>query len=91
MESIWTLYPKFFGEVVGKTARWAALYLKLRKIYVAIKRDPKRYAYTDLAITPVTEDEAETHEMFQNNAARSYVESERRIAKIVHGATPSAA
>lgn len=57
MESIWTFYPKFFGEVVGKTARWAALYLKLRKMYVAIKRDPKRYAYTDLAITPVTEDE----------------------------------
>src|SRR5579872_1008282 len=84
MESIWTFYPKFFGEVIGKTARWASLYLKLRKMYVAIKRDPKRYAYTDLAITPVTEDEVETHEMFQNNAARSYVESERRIAKIVH-------
>ena len=91
MESIWTFYPKFFGEVIGKTARWASLYLKLRKMYVAIKRDPKRYAYTDLAITPVTEDEVETHEMFQNNAARSYVESERRIAKIVHGVTPSAA
>ncbi len=91
MESIWTFYPKFFGEVVGKTARWASLYLKLRKMYVAIKRDPKRYAYTDLAITPVTDDEVETHEMFQNNAARSYVESERRIAKIVHGTAPSAA
>jgi len=91
MESIWTFYPKFLGEVIGKTARWASLYLKLRKMYVAIKRDPKRYAYTDLAITPVTEDEVETHEMFQNNAARSYVESERRIAKIVHGVTPSAA
>jgi len=91
MESIWTFYPKFFGEVIGKTARWASLYLNLRKMYVAIKRDPKRYAYTDLAITPVTEDEVETHEMFQNNAARSYVESERRIAKIVHGVTPSAA
>jgi hypothetical protein len=91
MESIWAFYPKFFGEVVGKTARWASLYLKLRKMYVAIKRDPKRYEYTDLAITPVTDDEVETHEMFQNTAARSYVESERRIAKIVHGATPSAA
>jgi len=91
MESIWTFYPKFLGEVIGKTARWASLYLKLRKMYVAIKRDPKRYAYTDLAITPVTEDEVETHEMFQNNAARSDVESERRIAKIVHGVTPSAA
>ena len=54
-------------------------------IYLRIKHDPKRYEYTDLAITPVTDDEIETHEMFDNDAARAFVESERRIQKIIRG------
>ena len=50
-----------------------AIYLRLRRIYLRIKHDPKRFEYTDLAITPVTDDEIETHEMFHNAAARAYV------------------
>jgi hypothetical protein len=45
-------------------------YLRLRIIYLRIKHDPRRYEYTDAAITPVTEDEIKTHKMFQNKAAR---------------------
>ena len=55
-------------------------------IYLRIKHDPKRYEYTDLAITPVTDDEVETHEMFRNEAAQAYVSQERRLEKIRRGA-----
>jgi Radical SAM superfamily len=85
MEPIWSFYPKYFAEVVRKTASWAWLYLRLRKIYLRVKTDPSRYAYTDAAITPVTEDEVETHEMFQNVAAKAYVDQERRLEKIRRG------
>lgn len=40
----------------------------------------------DLAITPVTEDEVATHEMFRTDAARAYVDQERRLEKARHGA-----
>jgi len=83
IETIWAFYPKYFSELARKTFGWLAIYLRLRIIYLRIKRNPKRYEYTDLAITPVTDDEIETHEMFDNDVARAFVESERRIQKII--------
>ncbi len=58
-EPVWSFYPKFFAETVVKNIRWIYTYLRLRRIYLKIKRDPKRYEYRDLAITPVTDDEIE--------------------------------
>jgi radical SAM superfamily enzyme YgiQ (UPF0313 family) len=86
MEPIWSFYPKYISELVRKTYGWASLYLRLRKRYVRIKRDPGRYEYSDLAIAPVTDDEVETHEMFHTAAARAFVDQERRLEKVRHGA-----
>lgn len=67
-----------------KNARWVYTYLRLRRIYLRIKHDPKRYEYRDLAITPVTDDEG-SRELFQNAAAQAYVDQERRLEKIRRG------
>ena len=83
MEPIWRFYPKCFAETVGKIVRWGWIYARLRVIYLTIKHSPKRYEYTDLAITPVTEDEIETHEMFHTDAARAYVQERQRIEKAI--------
>ena len=85
IEPIWVFYPNYFSELARKTFGWLAIYLRLRIIYLRIKHDPKRYEYTDLAITPVTDDEIKTHEMFDSDAARAFVESERQIQKIIRG------
>jgi len=87
MESVWRFYPRYIAEIMRKTAGWAEIYLRLRWIYVRVKHSPKRYAYTDLAIEPVTDDEIETHEMFHTEAAREYVKTEKRIDAIIHGGT----
>jgi hypothetical protein len=86
LEPVWVFYPKYIAELARKTWGWVSIYLRLRMIYLRIKHDPKRYEYTDLAIEPVAEDEVERHEMFQNEAARSYVDQERRLEKIRQGA-----
>jgi hypothetical protein len=86
IEPIWSFYPKYIAELARKTVGWASLYVRLRLLYLRIKHDPKRYEYTDLAITPVTDDEVETHEMFQNATAQAYVDQERRLQKIRQGA-----
>jgi hypothetical protein len=85
VEPAWLFYPKHYGSVATRLARWAWLYLKLRRIYLRIKADPQRYAYTDLAMTPVADDEAVTHELFGTAAARSYVAERQRLKTIQDG------
>jgi radical SAM superfamily enzyme YgiQ (UPF0313 family) len=82
LEPVWSFYPRYWTETAVKVLRWGWTYARLRKIYLSIKHDPKRYEYTDLAITPVTADEVETHEMFKSEAAQAYVHQEQRLAKI---------
>jgi hypothetical protein len=84
VEPVWQFYPKYWAELARKTYGWVSIYVRLRRKYLAIKYDPKRYEYSDLAIQPVTDDEIETHQMFHTDAARAYVETERRIDKAIH-------
>jgi radical SAM superfamily enzyme YgiQ (UPF0313 family) len=60
----WRFYPGYLAESAAKLFRWSSLYFGLRRIYTRIKRDPRRYEYTDLALTPVTDAEVETLELF---------------------------
>jgi len=60
----WRFYPQYVFETAAKMRRWASLYFGLHRIYARIKRDANRLAYMDLALTPVTDDEAETHELY---------------------------
>jgi hypothetical protein len=86
IEPVWSFYPRYFAELARKTAGWAWFYLRLRSMYVRIKHDPHRYEYSDAAIAPVTDDEVATHEMFHTDAARAYVDQERRLEKVRQGA-----
>jgi hypothetical protein len=81
-EPMWSFYPKYFAETFGKLVAWTKLYFNLRRIYLRIKTDPNRYNYMDTAMTPVTTDEAETHELFNTDAARAYVAQTNRIKGI---------
>jgi hypothetical protein len=78
-------YLKYLIETLSKQIRWLSLYVRLRRIYLKIKHDPRRHEYTDLALSPVTDDENETRELFQSDAAQAYVRQEKRLDKIRHG------
>ena len=65
----WRFYPAFALETLSKVRRWVSLYLELRRILARIKRDPRRMEYTDLALTPVTDEEMDTLELFHHTAA----------------------
>ena len=85
IEPMWKFYPRYYSGVAIKLVRWAALYLRLRKIYLRIKRDPRRFEYTDLAMTPISEEET-SREIFQNEAAQDYLDRARRLDAIRDGA-----
>ncbi|MGA2566718.1 MAG: radical SAM protein [Pseudolabrys sp.] len=85
IEPIWSFYPRYFAEAASKLVRWAALYLRLRRIYLRIKHDPQRYAYTDMAMTPVAANETETHELFGTDAARAFVAHAQHVKEAQDG------
>jgi hypothetical protein len=87
--SAWRFYPVYWVETASKLVKWGSLYMRLRRIYLDIKRDSRNTEYTDLAITPVTDDETETHELFQTRAAQAYVDQQRRLQDIRDNIVPS--
>ena len=76
-ESVLLFYPKKVLESIWKQLRWISLYTRLRLIYRKVRHDPHRHEYMDLALTPVTDDEMETREMFQSEVAQAYVGKQR--------------
>jgi hypothetical protein len=71
--SPWRFYPSYFAETVRKLAGIVALYFRLRRLYVRIKHDARKLEYTDVALTPVTDEEVETLELFHTPSAQAYV------------------
>lgn len=84
-ESPLVFYLRFVTELMAKQIKWAYLYLRLYRMYAKLRKDPHRIEYMDLAITPVTDDEVETREMFQTEEARSYVLKIQRAGKLRKG------
>ena len=82
IEPIWKFYPKYAVESVRKMSRWFSIYWRLRRLYVRIKRDPRKLEYMDLALTPVTDEEIETLEMFHTPSAPAFVAQEQRRQQV---------
>jgi hypothetical protein len=85
VEPVWRFYPRYWVEACVKLMKWVGLYLRLRRKYLAIKHDPNRFAYTDLAMTPVRDDEAETHELFQTDVAKAFIGHQQHVRKLQGG------
>ena len=67
--------------------RLVKYWIELDRMVRSVQRDPNRaHPYTDAALTPVTEDETETLEMFTHSeAARSEVVHAHKIAALTGG------
>jgi radical SAM superfamily enzyme YgiQ (UPF0313 family) len=85
-ESPLIFYPKYLAETIRKQRQWFALYLRYYFILRRVMGDPKRLEYSDEAITPVTDSDAENMEMFQSEEARSYLVNIRKVEKLRRGA-----
>ena len=83
IESPLTFYPRYAAEVVSKHVRIGRLVWRMGKVRRAIKADPDRRSYSDLALTPVTDDALDTLEMFQtSDATRAHAAKAKRTAMV---------
>lgn len=86
LESPLVFYPRSLAELIAKQFRWISLYTGLYRTYQKIKRDPKQFEYTDLALTDA-KDDTETRELFQTAAAQNFVRKIERVEHLSKGAT----
>jgi hypothetical protein len=85
LENPLLFYPRTIFEMLAKQIKWLSLYTHLRLIYRRVKHDPKKLEYMDIALTPVTEHDTETLEMFQSAEAQKFVNKVHQMDKIRHG------
>jgi radical SAM superfamily enzyme YgiQ (UPF0313 family) len=90
LESPLLFYPKYFVRTVRNQIRWISLYMRIRLVYLKIKRDPRRFEYMDLALEPVADDEIETRELFQSPVALAYVSHLQELERMRRGEAVSA-
>jgi len=89
IEPVWKFYPKYAWEIVSKHAQFVAHWARLEIMRQRIRRDPNRRGYMDDALTPVTESETETLELFTHTAsAREAVRHIRHIDELTHAGGP---
>ena len=80
IEPIWSFYPKYFAEVASKLVRWVSIYLQAAPHLSAHQARSETATHTPTrAMTAVADDEAETHELFNTDAARAYVAQTKRL------------
>jgi radical SAM superfamily enzyme YgiQ (UPF0313 family) len=83
IEPIWSFYPKFAWSFAKNSARELRLALWLIRTARRIYKDKDRHAYTDQALTPVTDDETEKLELFTHSeAARESVKHVQKVAQL---------
>jgi hypothetical protein len=87
VESAWLFYPRFVVRTCAKLERLLPELWRTWRIYRRVATDPHGLAYTDLALTPVADDDVVHLEMFtQNKAARDAVDHVRKIKSLTKGA-----
>jgi len=74
-------WPRFAWQFVHTHASLAALILRLMRLQRAIEKDPAAKNYTDVALTPVTDDEDESLDLLtKTTGAREAVAHLRKVA-----------
>jgi radical SAM superfamily enzyme YgiQ (UPF0313 family) len=73
-----TFYARYLTEIVTKTAQVVTLKRKYERIRSRIEADPNKAAYSDIALTPATDDDFDDLEMFSSDAAHTAVDKALR-------------
>jgi hypothetical protein len=84
-ESGLIFWPRFVWHTLERNVRMAGAIAWLAFWAIVIARSPQTQAYSDLALTPVRDDEDETLDLFTKTAgARAAVAHVKKVAELTH-------
>jgi hypothetical protein len=69
IESPLVFYPRYFADLIYKHLKLGVAIMKYGRFRQALKKDPNASNYTDTALTPVTEEDFDSFDLFNVNAA----------------------
>jgi hypothetical protein len=82
IENPFTFYPRYAADLVWKHLKLGVAIVKYGIFRRALKQDPEAARYTDTALTPVTEDDLDSLELFTVNDAARTAASKVRLTTI---------
>jgi radical SAM superfamily enzyme YgiQ (UPF0313 family) len=82
IESPLVFYPRYAADLISKHLQLARQLWDLGRFRQRLKRDPNARDYTDLALTPVVEDDFDSYEMFSNSESAKSAASKARPALV---------
>lgn len=91
IESVFTFYPRYLRDIVRKHVRFGALAWKYARIRSRVEKDPLKYDYMDLALTPASDQDLDNLYIFKaTESAKAATEKvqlqrARRAVKIAAG------
>jgi radical SAM superfamily enzyme YgiQ (UPF0313 family) len=78
VESAFVFYPRYVAGLLYKHFKLAQAIWRYRPFAKKLRRDPAARHYTDVALTPVADEELDTLEMFASSDATKSAEAEMR-------------
>jgi len=89
LEPVWRFYPRLAWDLCRKAVAFANTGIYLYRLKKRIVADPNRLSYRDVAITPVTEDETGTLDLFTNSASTRLAVARERMVKALTASNPA--
>jgi radical SAM superfamily enzyme YgiQ (UPF0313 family) len=84
-ESAWAFYSKYWRDTLAHNLELARTIWWIVGAKRRIDRDPGRFAYTDQALTPVTDEEEETFDFLTKTAgAKEAIAHLKKVAALTH-------
>ena len=78
-------YPRYWWTLLWRNAQIAKMVWLLLRVKRRIERDPNRYAYTDQALTPVSDEEEETFDFLTKTAgAKAAIDHFKKVHELTH-------
>jgi radical SAM superfamily enzyme YgiQ (UPF0313 family) len=84
-EGLLDFYLRYWRDLVTKNAQLIGTIIWMWRLKRRIERDPLRFAYTDLALTPVTDSDEESFDLLtKTTGAKAALDHLRKVAALTH-------
>jgi radical SAM superfamily enzyme YgiQ (UPF0313 family) len=84
-ESIWAFYSSHISNTVVRNLKLVKTLMWVLQIKRRIERDPNRLAYTDIALTPVNDDDETTLDLLtKTSGAKAAIDHIKKVAALTH-------
>jgi hypothetical protein len=86
-ERLSSFYLRYLRDLLLRNARFAKTAWHILSVKRRVEKDPNRARYTDQALTPVQEDEAETFDyLTKTDGAKAAIDHINKVAELTHSA-----